>query len=95
MMSNQKQSDTEDSGHIRDSIINLQETLADLEGYLAKAACLKEFDDQVFNQKMEIAQNEIDFLKKILPCFTELQNKINTAKKELDALIAKYEKIIK
>lgn len=89
-MINQKQS-TSTSGHICGSIDNLQNALADLKGYLARAKCLNEYDDQVFAHKKEIVQNEIDFLRSNFPCLYELQNEINIMKKELDALVSEYE----
>lgn len=87
-MTNQKQSSST-SSHICGSLDNLQNALADLKGYLARAKCLKEYDDQVFAHKKEIVQNEIDFLRPNLP--HELQNMIKIAKKELDALVSEYE----
>ena len=81
--------------HSFNSYKNLDSTLADLRGYIAKALCLKEYDDRSFEQKKEIAENELQFLYDLWRQIPELRKKLEAAQDKLKKLEAIYKENMK
>ena len=74
---------------------NLDRTLADLRGYIAKALCLDEKDDETFRQRKEIAENELRFLFDLFGQIPELRKKLEFAQDKLKKLEASYKESAK
>ena len=83
------------SSHICDSLNNLQNILADLNGFLVQANCLNKFDDITYAVKVELAENEIKFLQQFYRQIPIVRGKITEAVQELDLLKTVYEESTK
>ena len=79
--------------HSCTSYQNLNRTLADLRGYIAKALNLDEKDAETFEQRKEVAENELRFLFDLFEQIPELQKKLDAAKEQLNNLDSTYGRI--